>query len=975
MKTTTQNIIRNQSGMNLISVIGTVAVLGVGLVAALQLTKMSDTGRDSASRKIDASSMTSIVENKLKSAFFDTKGSDSKLNSGLCSLIQVASLDTQLSNVYIQLPATNKDSLFDKSIWAKAFKGLKEVSPGKGCNLESSYGKCFKFDENVDASIGVSKGILSKLDPLFEVNIRPMVTNPAADVTFGKLVPDGVSKYDLKAIGFEYTIRASYNSTTEDMDKKMGRRFIQGFIWAGDIGICEIGNKKISLTANSFGDPSNSTVFNQAGFSSDSKSRNTATPLEVTLLNSQIRSGILGGTLGSQFLLSRDSASAEDPDSGPVYSACNESQFRCPQLNSQDRNYQFMRHMIRARYQVPNRLSNAGNNVQISAMVKFKNLREQFLPQNYSESFNLSGRNYNKSDDGWYYAQVGDDKIPLRIGEESSVIARLSDSPNGIHANEVCRRICVPETNFNSSTNDHYTSIFSYKVKMGNIPRGETDTFEVSSGPVACTSCNMKNCDQFGLGTFGAMHAQPTEPLDAGVPECVRHEAHANNIYETSNFDLGSSSANKCVSARLRSGDNSGLALMAQSCDTELPVICFAYGKHMLARNITLSSSSVIKKNFNNAYESCFELGKENIKKEPFRTLLSQQGNLNSTEMELLGITDPNLEIDLNQRMEVMNFVNQGSFFAPVGLNQEINLRQLADKQGEKPQLISNDSWVGLKTDNLGYIYAPAPRLATAALNANSKWGIHYDGNGRMVVKKTSDGLNLNSSTESDTDDLGKKVGLLFHSPRYKGVHLVKSFKPYGERDSQSLRVLCRKNWYPHELFVANKRTTHFKHAENICKDENGAFLPPLTTAGWASAYQLVHANHAKHPFPDIWSPSELDPVWVNVVENGSSQSIYMGKVLSGSMSKFINSQGEFVTETFKPGAVISDQEKDNHDFACFNKDKGEINFRHICSSGSRPLTQEEVASAVHQDNMYLRFMLKIALASRSGYGNIKLYQ
>jgi len=43
-----------------------------------------------------------------------------------------------------------------------------------------------------------------------------------------------------------------------------------------------------------------------------------------------------------------------------------------------------------------------------------------------------------------------------------------------------------------------------------------------------------------------------------------------------------------------------------------------------------------------------------------------------------------------------------------------------------------------------------------------------------------------------------------------------------------------------------------------------------------------------------------------------------MNNILSGSMSKFMNSKGEFVTETFRPGAVISDQDKDNHDYACF---------------------------------------------------------
>jgi len=57
------------------------------------------------------------------------------------------------------------------------------------------------------------------------------------------------------------------------------------------------------------------------------------------------------------------------------------------------------------------------------------------------------------------------------------------------------------------------------------------------------------------------------------------------------------------------------------------------------------------------------------------------------------------------------------------------------------------------------------------------------------------------------------------------------------------------------------------------------------------------------------------------------------------------------------------------------DKKKGEITFRNICSHGSRPLVQEELTAATRSDNIYIRFMLKAALAGRSGNGLIKLYQ
>ena len=81
---------KNQDGLSIVSVIGSIAVLGVGLVAAINLSKMSKKGEDSAVRKVDAISLTSTVVKKLKSVFLDTKtvgpnSASPKLTSGLCS--------------------------------------------------------------------------------------------------------------------------------------------------------------------------------------------------------------------------------------------------------------------------------------------------------------------------------------------------------------------------------------------------------------------------------------------------------------------------------------------------------------------------------------------------------------------------------------------------------------------------------------------------------------------------------------------------------------------------------------------------------------------------------------------------------------------------------------------------------------------------------------------------------------------------
>jgi hypothetical protein len=963
-------VIRNQAGMNLLSVLGTMAVLGAGLVGVINLIKMSDTGQDSASRKVEATSLTSMIETKLKSVFLNTKGANGVLDTGLCEMVRVNDSTSSLSNVYLQLPNPDTTDLFSAAVWAKAFPEFTPVLSGQeGCNLTSKYGRCYKLNPSLTSNFGAAKEILIKLNPIFEINIKTMLTNPAADTTFGEVIADGMKKYDFKAISFQYTIRTIYKSRAGENNQNIGNRLIKSFVWSGDVGICQVSGRKISLTGSSLGDPDAQTTFNLPGFSTNSLSANNNPPLELFFNKSQIRSGqqTVNSALDSQFIISSEQ---DHPVTGPVYSACNENIYQCPQIaSSNTRNYQAMRHLLKAQYQSPNILFNSGSDAVIAPHIKFKHLNGNTIQDNYYESFELSDKQiYVKGagNDNWFYlnGNIGD---PLKISGTQSIITRLIDSSSSPGANNVCREICVPTTNFNSSDTQNYNSIFTYKVKVTNPSPSQVNSFEESGGPVACTACYMKNCDQFGLGTFGAMQVQPTEPLDSGVPSCVQHESHVNNFYELPGFDLTPSNSSKCISARMNSGDLSGFSLKADTCTESKPVMCFAFGKHLLAKSVTLTSSSIIPSTFDNANDVCFNLGKENIKKLPFRTRLTQQSNLGTDEMELLGITSADQDIPENARMDVVNYITQGSFFAPVGLNQEKMLRRFAEGiNGDKPDLISTNFWIGLKTDNLGYVFSPAPQLSALSLSPAVKWGIHYDGNGKMIVKKLSNSLNISNSASSALPD-GAKAGLLYHHERFKGVNFGHSSKPYGEK---KLRALCRKQNYPHEVFVSNSKTDSFLEAASLCKNEGGLFLPPLTTAGWEVAYQKVNADDSKHAFP---VGTDFDPAWVNVIQKAGSESIHLS-LLEGTLSRFIKTNGDFEAEVTLEGQDKSEQEKGSYDRACFNKDKGEIRIRQSCDSGSRKLSKDEIIAASSSENIYLRFMLKAALANNSGLSLVKLY-
>jgi hypothetical protein len=236
-----------------------------------------------------------------------------------------------------------------------------------------------------------------------------------------------------------------------------------------------------------------------------------------------------------------------------------------------------------------------------------------------------------------------------------------------------------------------------------------------------------------------------------------------------------------------------------------------------------------------------------------------------------------------------------------------------------------------------------------------------------MIVKKLSNSLEFSNSAKSELPD-GAMAGLLYHHERFKGVKFYHSLKPYGEK---KLRALCRKQNYPHQVFVSDSKTDSFLEADSLCKNEGGLFLPPLTTAGWEVAYQKVNADDPKHAFPVA---TDFDPAWVNVIQKGNSESIHLS-LLDTTISKFMNNQGKFVQEEAPgEGETKSPQERGSYEWACFNKDKGEIRIRQNCDSGSRKLLRDEIIAASSPENIYLRFMLKAALANNSGSGLVKLY-
>lgn len=586
---------------------------------------------------------------------------------------------------------------------------------------------------------------------------------------------------------------------------------------------------------------------------------------------------------------------------------------------------------------------------------------------------------------------------------------KITDEANPT-ANGICRNICNASNQYNKGS-DPIHPYFSYKVNIENNLDADGNEIKTdylkAQAPVACTSCYMKSCERIGLGTFGPMKEMPSEPTDAGVPECVQYESVASAKTETSSINLGSVNANKCVAMKLKSGDMAGFEYEADDCFSEKNVMCFNYGKHLLAADVGGSGTTLVTSQFNSARNICFNTSKELVNTDSLTALFDQQGfdidnedpdsvspaNLAfaNAAKEFMAIgtvtTAPDLLADFRifrtgalpagtsptlqgpvrrvltrpvpegrdisstiERAEIgfFNLANQGSFFAPVGGNQEEALRKYNEGNN---QIGSQAFWVGLKTDNLGYIYSPAPEIADQAYNDANKWSLSFNSNATLIAKKHDIELDVQTGT-------GKQVGLLYHHIRYKGIAFGNEegaiVEISGEGDDATttnieLRFLCRKS--DGSVFVTSARSDKISDGVASCKDEGGLFLPPTTTGQWEHALQLVHSNGSSTSYPnrEIASAKDYDPVWV-AIEKGVSVGVY------GTLEADKFFDGDIAWRIKRDGSFIGSSDSNVDKKICFYETSGDFQIEESCNGqGRRFLTEDELTAINDEKNIVLK--------------------
>ncbi len=995
------NKILNEKGLNLIEVLVVMVSFGLASTAIFTTINSMNSKKDTVERAEDIVFLNTLLSQNVKKVFTETKGTGSLRTQGICSLVTPTNLDGVVSNINIDLPKVTSN-IFSSVRWEKYIEGFNEeenLTKCKDLNKTDGYKRCFSVDYSKVNFTDISKSVMESLSPYFMVIVRPVVMNPVAEQTYSFIDISKAQSLDAKSVGFQYEIKTNYVSRKASQDSDLSRRTrsIRGFVWSGDVSECDYitstkDKKIVALAGTGFGDKDNSYIYGASGFSRDLKTSDVKAPVDFYEINSQVQAGEVrvDSDSGNNFITSNVTKS--------VFSSCNERKFVCPQKNDDNnRVYQYMDHKVNAVYNSPNDVSQTAAALSISPTLSFVNntTREKldmesnnfyvefyannilfkpitknsektnseksngefFNPRYYQAPFvNFNASEFLSDPDAWKkieipYASNGIPKgkrveFMMRNSKQLNfVVVDKSSNDSKKYSSNACRQICTADTNYNTADQNRYITSIEYRINRYDIPDGVERTRVRDGSPVACTSCYMKSCDRVGLATFGPMNQMPTEPLDSGTPECVIHETQVVNAHvETPS--LGASNANKCVSIRMNSGDNSGFSYKAEDCSAKKEYVCFNFGKHLVAKNPTKSGELAISGTHAEGSKVCFNTAKEIIDLESIRENFLQQnfdlsegGNKNAIDFLALATGS---DIIFN------NLAKRGSYFAPIGTNQEVAMRKFAEKVGTKNDLKRRSFWVGLKTDNLGFVYAPAPEMLDTS---SDTWALHFDGNGQLVPKN----ITVELPTRSDS---ASKAAVLYNHLRYKGVTFVNDENP--SIDDKELSFLCRSTTYPYAVFLSKEKSKKFEDGYSKCKDESGVFYPPTTTGGWEKAYQLVNASGEYRPFPNS---KNFLPAWV-ALNNDLTPRLNSDweKIFSGTLTSKVNSDGEF----------IDDAETASLDL-CINKDKGEVVIQSTCSGNNKSIAKADLAKLIDRNNRILKLSLIVSFEN-TGSGNVKVH-
>lgn len=320
-----------------------IMISGAILAGSIYVVMISMDAQKSVKKTAESSEKVVELNNQVihsfQKVFFDTINPTNKRTDGVCSLVYAdASALPPVGSVYVDLKNTSKlSALMSDSRITKYLNGWKP-------NTKDACQKNFKDCNFTIDSTKPENAPLAKLNPKLKLQLKVINMNPTKgkildeiDITNTSKIPQYI---DVKTVGFTFI-----SDLEITVDKVIKKSHLEIFEWIGNAGYCDFGAKILSISGMEAVSGDN-IIFNRAGFET-----NQQKPIKFVPRKTFAQAG----------KYTEDGRHVQTDTTQNIETSCKETQFRCRQTDSDEREYEDLSVVVDVDYLTPNYLTNAPN--------------------------------------------------------------------------------------------------------------------------------------------------------------------------------------------------------------------------------------------------------------------------------------------------------------------------------------------------------------------------------------------------------------------------------------------------------------------------------------------------------------------------------------------------------------------------------------------------------------------------------------
>lgn len=852
------DVIRKSRCQRGISVVESLVALGVVAITALSLGYIYTRTIKSVA-VVDTSRDTLYVHSgvlaKMRQILLDVKDPASGKNTlGLCRLMTTDALGYGIGEIKVdfatkKVQAAFRDSATGPDRWAASLGAEWTPLTGELCPGENEFKRCFIPSKSFEQD-GAFKGVS---DIRLSAEIVPVDLSPENARAFSPIQNfrdrTGANAIDAKRVAFFLESEISYKKKDDQGQEQTFTNNNREVVWAADVNSCyyrTAAGEYIDMYPSGvgLGDSEGRVLFNNPDFFKNV----VQDPLKDSGFK---RIVVQEGLVDPSGFIRTDSQKN-------VEVACTEAVYRCFNKN-QKRSFSA---------RVNSDLDIVYTNGYKGANHAFVNMTPRFQIQKdrsgsdlmategVEYDFLLAGRLFGRHSDGKYYEiEEADQKVnlkkPMRLQATTNVLNVEARDSNG----GMCARIC-PSTPSRQTPPAHFAKLdVTLHSLYKNAATGKVEDYSAtlsSTAPVGCIVCYAKNCNRLGLATFGRMDQQPDEPIDSGLPECALNDGVQKEV-SLAIPTIPSGQGNKCLAAQIVKGTTE-LKYVLKDCTESLPTLCYGYGRFSIATDVGASQAAWAKHTFHGAQRRCYEMGQETVLQEKLREMFLQA----PSTFDPSGLVSTT--INGQNFFRFLNNSAQGIFLAPQSNRQQVaTIETLLGKVSFPTETLF---WVALQTDDKGYPVATVPVMQTKD-NEGERVALFFEGN--IPRLETFDGGQFRSRFVPSAG--GTSFAILSHHIRFKGV------VPAARYANEQMAFLCRDR-EGDGFFKSSGRSRDFMDGYDICRHEDGFFVPPLTPMQWVKAFELAAPFAPDYSFPDPESAAGL--LWVGAASTDGFKTMFI---------------------------------------------------------------------------------------------------